>query len=83
MKPHAGQTEVNRILCTDFTLSITTITGHKDSTGSRYVLTTPTEPLTKNQVALLIIMYGSVVHNRTLDVLSVDLDICADLEGDS
>ena len=82
MKPHVWQTEVDRILCTDFTVPTTTMTGRRDSSGGRHVQTNSTEPLTGIQVVLLI-KHGIAVHNRTFEVVPVDADTSADLKGDT
>ena len=82
MSSRVGQTEMDRILWTDFPVPITTMTGRRDSSGGRHVQTTSTEPLTGIQVVLLI-EHGIAVHKRTLELLTVDPDTFADLEGDA
>ena len=82
MSSHVGQTEVDPILWTNSTVPITTMTGRGDSSGGRHVQTTSTEPLTGIQVVLLI-EHGISVLTRTLEVVPVDLDTSADLEGDA
>ena len=82
MSSRVGQTEVGPILWTDSPVQITTVTGRRDSSGGRHIQTTSTEPLTGIQVVLLI-EHGIAVGKRTLEVLTVDLDTFADLEGNA
>ena len=82
MKPHVWRTEAARILWPDFPVPITKMMGPRDTLVGQHVQGILPEPLTGIQVALLIGEYIAV-HKRTLEVVPVDPDTSADLEGDA
>lgn len=79
MSSRVEKTVAYSIIWTIFLFPVTTITGRRDSLGSRHVQTNSTELLTDIQVVLLI-EHGIATHKRPLEILAVNPDSFANLK---